>query len=199
MTAYLEVRNCGDAQLIALDGGPLTIGRAALSDIPLAGDNLVSRRHAMILRRAGGWCITDLGSRNGTFVNETPVAGELALRPGDEIRLGASRLIYRQDRAEDDNETGAAEQPPRLTPQEREVLLALFRCSPGGAFSEPASIKEMAEALKVSESAIKQHIMHLFAKFGIPAGVDRRRLLLANEALRRGAVLLGEIRRDPPR
>jgi DNA-binding CsgD family transcriptional regulator len=55
----------------------------------------------------------------------------------------------------------------------------------------------MAEALFVSEAAVKQHLAHLYDKFAIYDG-DRRRGRLANEALRRGAVRLSDLRPSPP-
>jgi len=52
-------------------------------------DLRVSGIHAAILpAEGGGWLIQDLGSRNGTFVNETPVTGPVLLRDGDQIQLG---------------------------------------------------------------------------------------------------------------
>jgi DNA-binding CsgD family transcriptional regulator len=60
----------------------------------------------------------------------------------------------------------------------------------GAAFTEPASIREIAETLVVSEAAVKQHLAHLYDKFGIQGGGERRRVRLANEALRRGAVTI---------
>lgn len=62
----------------------------------------------------------------------------------------------------------------------------------GEMFTEPASTREMAAALFVSEAAVKQHLADLYDKFGIYDG-DRRRTRLANEALRRGAVRLSDL------
>ena len=73
--------------------------------------------------------------------------------------------------------------------------VALFRPALSGeVFSEPASTREMAKALSVSEPAIKQHLLRLYDKFGIYEGGERRRVRLANEALRRGAVTLADVR-----
>jgi DNA-binding NarL/FixJ family response regulator len=77
------------------------------------------------------------------------------------------------------------------------VLLALFRPAlTADVFSEPASTKEMAAALSVSEAAVKQHLAHLYDKFEIYGEGDRRRVRLANEALRRGAVTLADVRAE---
>jgi len=48
----------------------------------------VSRRHAAILVRHGRVLVCDLGSRNGTFVNEVPVTGEREVRHNDRLRIG---------------------------------------------------------------------------------------------------------------
>ena len=76
---------------------------------------------------------------------------------------------------------------PQLTPREREVLIAL--CRPvysGEVYTEPASTREIARELFVSEAAVKQHLLRLYDKFGIYGDRGRRRLALANEALRHG-------------
>ncbi len=65
----------------------LVIGRDGC-DVNLA-DPLVSRRHAAFAGDGeGGLAVTDLGSSNGTFVNERPISGERALAAGDEVRIG---------------------------------------------------------------------------------------------------------------
>jgi DNA-binding CsgD family transcriptional regulator len=46
----------------------------------------------------------------------------------------------------------------------------------------------------ITQAAVKQHLANLFDKFGIPGGDSHRRARLANEALRRGAVSLTELR-----
>jgi hypothetical protein len=64
----------------------------------------------------------------------------------------------------------------------------------GAAFTEPAWIREIADALVVSEAAVRQHLGHLYDKFGISKGGERRRVQLAGEALRRGAVTMAALR-----
>jgi len=139
--------------------------------------------------------VRDLGSRNGTFVNGQRVWRERPLHPGDELRVGATRLVYRSDQPGGGQATQASEPPPQLTRREREVLLVLCRTVLGGAaFTEPASIREIADALVVTEAAVKQHLAHLYDKFGVQGGGERRRVQLANEALRRGAVTMAGLR-----
>ena len=199
MAAYLEVWTAAGRELVALETGRLTLGSDPANDLALPGDPTLSRLHAALERYGAGWCVRDLDSRNGTFVNGQRVWRERPLRPGDELRVGATRLIYRSDEP-GGKSTQASEPPPELTRREREVLLVLCRTVLGGAaFTEPASIREIADALVVSEAAVKQHLAHLYDKFGIHGGGERRRVQLANEALRRGAVTIAELRQADAR
>ncbi len=68
------------------------MGRDPASDLCL-DDPGVSRRHCLLIRQDGRFRIRDLDSRNGTFVNGTPIQ-ERVLQPGDEIRIGASLLFF---------------------------------------------------------------------------------------------------------
>jgi DNA-binding transcriptional ArsR family regulator len=194
--AYLEVWTDSGTELVPLETARATLGRASSNDVPLPWDKRASRLHAVLEHLAAGWCVRDLSSRNGTFVNGERVDRDRPLATGDEIRVGNTRLVYRAERgAADAGLTEGAERPPELTPRERDVLLALFRPALAGeVFSEPASTRDIARALSVSEPAIKQHLLRLYDKFGIYEGGERRRVRLANEALRRGAVTLAEVR-----
>jgi DNA-binding NarL/FixJ family response regulator len=81
-----------------------------------------------------------------------------------------------------------------ITPREREVLLEL--CRPAAThelFVEPASVRDIAHALAVTEAAVKQHLLNLYGKFGIAEGHERRRVALAREALRSGVIGLPDL------
>jgi pSer/pThr/pTyr-binding forkhead associated (FHA) protein len=70
-----------------------TIGRERGNDV-VVDEETVSGRHARLLERDGRWWIEDLGSTNGTRVNESEVRGSCALRPGDIIQVGRVRLRF---------------------------------------------------------------------------------------------------------
>jgi len=193
---FLEVWKPQGRDVVVLEDRPVSMGKARSNDIVLRSDPTVSRMHAVLERFAGGWCVRDLAARNGTFVNGQRLLGDCRLRSGDEIRLGATRLVFRAEGLEpDETETQAAKSAPALTPRERDVLLALCRpLASGDLFTEPAPIRQIAGALVVTEAAVKQHLLHLYDKFGIYSGTGSRRVRLANEAIRRGAVSIGELR-----
>jgi pSer/pThr/pTyr-binding forkhead associated (FHA) protein len=75
-----------------LGPGPVTIGRAEGNVIALPTDEYASSRHARIEELRDGLWVTDLGSRNGTFVNGEPVEGREQLRTGDLLRVGETEL-----------------------------------------------------------------------------------------------------------
>lgn len=76
----------GGGQAWPLDRPKMIIGRDVGCDIVLP-DRLVSRRHALVQRDEEGYQITDLDSKNGTFLNGKPVGGPSRLRDGDEIQI----------------------------------------------------------------------------------------------------------------
>ena len=68
-----------------------SIGADTQNDLPIVEDSYVSREHAYLRYERGSLFIYDKGSRNGTFVNDTPVPDTgVALRPGDRITFGTS-------------------------------------------------------------------------------------------------------------
>ncbi len=74
--------------------GPFSVGRSSGCDLTLA-DNKISRKHATIqkLGELEYW-ISDLGSANGTFVNQNRITQPLRLHSCDEIRVGAFLLKF---------------------------------------------------------------------------------------------------------
>jgi hypothetical protein len=70
-----------------------TLGRSRSCDIVLDDAN-VSRRHAEVRPRGGGWIVADLGSTNGVAVNGARIEQAHALRPGDRIELGTTALTF---------------------------------------------------------------------------------------------------------
>ena len=77
---------------VALEG-VVEVGRGDVSH-PLR-DGFASQRHARFERVDGAWTVTDLGSTNGTFLNEERIDGPRRLRPGDTVRVGNTLLEVR--------------------------------------------------------------------------------------------------------
>ncbi|WP_245974761.1 FHA domain-containing protein [Thermomonospora umbrina] len=166
-----------------------TVGRGRGVDVRL-DDPSVSRLHAEIVRRGPYVYVVDMGlSRNGTRVNGRPIARRV-LEDGDVVSFGTARCrlggIPREE-VDPDIELRRAV-APELTRREVDVLTAL--CRPAlsdAAFVAPATAREIAGDLVVTEAAVKQHLLRLYQKFRIPEGANRR-TRLANEVIAMGLV-----------
>lgn len=184
-----------DLVLIDESRGSIAVGKSPENDLVIDGDDAVSRLHARLERVGPAWCITDLGSRNGTLVNGERILTSRRLFDRDELVLGRTRLVLRDPSARGEATTSPLRSPPARTPTEQRVLVEL--CRPvlsGQAFTPPASVESIAEALFVGQAAVRQHLGHLYDKFGIfqDAGVSRR-VLLANEAIQSAAVTMKDL------
>jgi hypothetical protein len=184
---YIRIEETG--AVIPLSGQVTTIGRGAGVDIQLA-DPSVSRLHAEIVRHGPYAYVADLGlSRNGTRVNGRLIARRV-LEDGDVLSFGSARCrvggFPREDiTAEVELRRSAS---PELTRRELDVLTSLCRPALSDeAFVAPATAREIATDLVVTEAAVKQHLLRLYQKFRIAEGANRR-VRLANEVIALGLV-----------
>ncbi len=83
-----------DERIELVPGKALQVGAASESELCLADDPYVSRRHAALEVRDGVVYVRDLGSSNGTFVQ---ITGERAVQDGDWVVLGTTRLRIRRE------------------------------------------------------------------------------------------------------
>jgi len=163
-----------------------TVGRGKHVDVRLT-DPSVSLLHAELIRRGPYVYVMDLGlSRNGTRVNGRLVARRL-LADGDAVTFGSARCRINgvaTDEPADAEVAGPA--APELTRRELDVIASL--CKPAladDAFVTPATAREIAADLVVTEAAVKQHLLRLYTKLKIAEGANRR-VRLANEVIALG-------------
>jgi len=100
MPSLIVLKGEQEGRVIDLGEKPLAIGRDPENDLVIS-DPEVSRRHAAIESASGAWFVRDLRSDNGTFVNRIPVGRSLLL-DHDEIRIGASQLLFVEEVAQAD-------------------------------------------------------------------------------------------------
>lgn len=91
--ALLVVGGDLNGTLFDLTAEEITVGRSAKCDIPLEF-NGISREHFKLVVHGDGYALVDLGSRNGTFLNNSKVEGQQVLEKGDIIKMGAMALKY---------------------------------------------------------------------------------------------------------
>lgn len=79
-----------------LDQGNITLGRSTHNTIVL-DDEYVSGHHARVYQdpQSGQWVVEDLGSTNGTYINESRMPGRAVLRPRVPVRIGATTFELR--------------------------------------------------------------------------------------------------------
>lgn len=75
--------------------GNLSIGRSVENGVKLDGD-AVSRKHAELEISGNRYVLKDLGSHNGTYVNNQRLNGSVELRDGDSIRIGPNVLTFKK-------------------------------------------------------------------------------------------------------
>jgi len=80
---------------VPLDGRPVQIGRAEACQVRL-DDTYASSFHARLFTRDGEWFVEDLGSTNGTFLNQQRVTEPVAVGAGDRVRIGRTILELRR-------------------------------------------------------------------------------------------------------
>lgn len=98
MPRLIVIKGADEGRQFALDADVLPIGRDSTSRVRLT-DTEASRRHAELVRTPDGYRVRDVGSANGTFVNNQSVRDAL-LQPGDHVQIGQTVLVYALDRGE---------------------------------------------------------------------------------------------------
>src|ERR1700752_2413571 len=87
----------GQMKNVPLSGGRLAVGRASAGEVGFSQGSGLSRQHFAFESEADEWTIQDLGSKNGTFVNNIPLKARLILKPGDRITAGHLVIVFSPD------------------------------------------------------------------------------------------------------
>jgi DNA-binding winged helix-turn-helix (wHTH) protein len=94
----------GSTAEVALFPGENVIGREG-DGVILVKSSTVSRRHARIVVEPGGGVVEDLGSKNGTYVNDRKVGKPTPVVDGDQVRIGSLLFTFRRAQAAQSTET----------------------------------------------------------------------------------------------
>jgi hypothetical protein len=96
-------------------------GRDASLPLHLDEDTQVSRRHARFSAQGGHASVEDLGSTNGTYVNDQPIHSPRQLNPGDRVRIGLT-VIELRSAAQVQQRPSAVQPRPQFTEVGNQVL-----------------------------------------------------------------------------
>jgi serine phosphatase RsbU (regulator of sigma subunit)/pSer/pThr/pTyr-binding forkhead associated (FHA) protein len=89
---------------IPLTGARLSVGRSSAADLCFPEDTGLSRVHFAFEPENGGWTVQDLGSKNGTYVNDIALQGRLVLKPGDRVTAGHLAIVYSPEAGPDSSQ-----------------------------------------------------------------------------------------------
>ncbi|MFH5803453.1 FHA domain-containing protein [Alienimonas sp. DA493] len=100
---------------VPLDRPVLFFGRHPDCDVSPQGSAKVSRRHCCVAEASGRVRVRDLGSLNGTWVNDRPVRREAPLVPGDVLRIGdVGYRLERLETVQDGSQSGVVSIAPTV-------------------------------------------------------------------------------------
>ncbi len=171
----------GSQRTLAVTREHTIIGRSRESDICLP-DQWLSRRHAQIQRRGQSFVLLDLGSKNGTLLNQRRVEADTILHDGDVITLGEHRLTFLDPHAEAEEEADFV--PPGTLVFSAQDMLDV---DPSGPAPTDTSEKHVVRVLTDAASALFTHapLPEIFEKI-------LRLLLDAVSGAERAAIVLIE-------
>ncbi len=156
---------------IKLEPGKCVLGRSRKCGIYVP-DPTVSRFHAEVLVSALELDVVDLGSRNGTFVEETPVESS-PVRLGQFLRFGAVRFRLTshgdQDRSVE-SEVETCEAPPDPPVSLTNATIASLSPAQRRVFDflrNGLAEKEVAARLKISQHTVHNHTREIYRIFGV--------------------------------
>ena len=152
------VEGRGAGKQVPLDG-VLEAGRDSALPLHFEEDGQVSRRHARFAAQGGNVVVEDLGSTNGTYVNEQPISTPRTLRPGDRVRMGLTVLELRT-RQQVAARPSAVQVRPDVTAVDNDILVQIPEeqlapvsdVPPAGPIAAPAQAAPALPAFKMPET-----------------------------------------------
>lgn len=162
MTYTLTGEVGGQVVRFPLPEGRSSLGRSSRNDIDLQNAS-VSRQHAELEVTTAGVRLRDLGSSNGTWVNERPVTEAVTLLPGDRLRFGDQELrLCREDTA-----SGEAASSPAHTATIAGVSLdQIALSSPGEVSTRDRLSWEMASSESGHDPVLEQALFRAVTEAG---------------------------------
>lgn len=125
MPRLIVIKGTDEGRQFALSDDVLPAGRDSSSKIRLS-DTEASRRHAEFHRTPDGYRVRDVGSANGTFVNNLSVH-DVLLQPGDHVQIGQTILVYTLDQGESPPTTDLAGRINLISKQDVELGSAIVQ------------------------------------------------------------------------
>ncbi len=142
---------------------PTVIGRAGHCDLILEEDSrLVSKEHAMLERSGGEWLVSDLGSKNGTRLNDVSLEQDrtYSLSSGDRLTIGGFELVLEAEAPPDPSFEAEKEEDDPTTVEDAELGPVTQPMSAGG---EPVELEEVFEDSALQNERIR-HLLRALSR-----------------------------------
>jgi signal transduction histidine kinase len=174
----LVIKGADEGKQFELSGMLLGVGREAGNSVRLH-DTEVSRRHAEFRQvEGGGYALSDIGSANGTFVNNQRIT-ESVLQAGDHIQIGQTTLVYSAGRGEAKTDASdLAERISLITRHDLDLSSAIIKTTP-----ETEGSRLLAQPDKVKTPWLKTALANLSIMYEASQAVSH--ILDLNELLDR--------------
>ncbi|MCZ6653765.1 MAG: FHA domain-containing protein, partial [Planctomycetota bacterium] len=124
----------------------VVLGRAS-EEVPLT-DNSVSRHHAELVPENGVWLLRDLKSSNGTSINGLRIEHPTVLKHGDQIRMGATLIVFGGDQLDEQYTTATVRDLIDLADADRAGEASVIETLPSNEKSLVLAAPETAEAVR---------------------------------------------------
>jgi DNA-binding CsgD family transcriptional regulator len=149
-----------------LETGVLTIGRSAECDL-VVNHRSVSRRHAKIAVTKSGLRVSDLNSRNGSWVQGKQIRRSTGVAAGKDLRFGDVIFVVLPGDHEEREESGSCEETASCESDRAEASLTPAQYRILAELLDGSSEKEIAAKLRLSPHTVHNHITAIHQRFGV--------------------------------
>jgi sigma-B regulation protein RsbU (phosphoserine phosphatase) len=180
----------GQTKTVPLNGERISVGRSSAAELCFPEDAGLSRQHFAFEAQADDWTVQDLGSKNGTFVNNIPLKARLVLKPGDRITAGHLVIVFSPDAAGRDNgvvvfdgaETNSPSTSTVVTSLEGALSNQTMAIERGGGPKSSAPMQALIRAgQELSENRPLEELFQVILDLAIQAVNAQRGVLLTLE------------------
>jgi len=145
---------------------PLVIGRDDSADLVI-DDSQASRRHARIEPTAHGAVVEDLGSTNGTFINDNELHGRAELGPDDELLIGVTVMQVRTPQDVQRQPSAVRAVPAFAVPESRPTFTQPVRGDGGPADSGVPELERLRDSRVKTKASLAPLAIFVLAALAV--------------------------------
>ena len=176
----------GQMKSVPLAGERIAVGRSSAAELSFPEDAGLSRQHFVFETQGDDWTVQDMGSKNGTFVNDIPLKAKLILKPGDRITAGHLLITFCPDATSPYKGVVVFDGGQSESPSTSTVVTSLESARKGAAAT--AAMQALIKAgQELSESRPLEELFPVILDLAVQAVNAQRGVLLLLEGEAAGA------------